>query len=286
MNLLNIIISIFAILVLIVLWIMVFDSNRFVVHTYEVHDEKIKAPLRLAIVSDLHNKVYGKDNDKLIERIREEKPDAVILAGDILTALKGKPLDIAADLTKKLSDEFPTYYGFGNHEHRLLLYPERFGDMGEEYMKRIGKTKTKVLDNEFDTLPLSNIRIYGSKIDRRFYKKFTLIIMRPEDLEQDLGKPDPEYYNILLAHHPDYFYAYAKWGADLTLSGHVHGGVVRIPFIWKGIISPALKLFPKYDGGEFNEFGKKMILSRGLGMHTIPVRLFNPGELVIIDLKP
>ncbi|MCR5254553.1 MAG: metallophosphoesterase [Acetatifactor sp.] len=286
MNLLNIIISIFALIILILLWVIVFDSNRFVVRTYEIRDKKIKKPLRMAVVSDLHNKVYGKDNYLLIDRIKKEQPDVVILAGDILTAVKGKTLDIAVDFTDRISKEFHTYYGFGNHEHRLLLYPERFGNMGAEYMDRIGKTNARILDNSYDTFEDFNIRLYGSKVDRRFYKKFTSIVMRTEDLESVMGAVDEGYYNILLAHHPDYFYAYAGWGADLTISGHVHGGVARIPFIWKGVISPALKFFPKYDGGEFNEYGKKMILSRGLGMHTIPIRLFNPGELVIIDLKP
>ena len=81
-----------------------------------------------------------------------------------------------------------------------------------------------------------------------------------------------------------FFDAYAGWGADLTLSGHIHGGIVRIPGIG-GVISTSYRLvFPKYDGGYYEQNQKKMIVSRGLGSHTIPVRLFNPAELVVIDL--
>ena len=81
-----------------------------------------------------------------------------------------------------------------------------------------------------------------------------------------------------------YFEEYAAWGAELTVSGHVHGGIVKLPFIG-GVISPALILFPKYDGGRYDTLGKTLILSRGLGTHSIPVRMFNPGEIVLIDLK-
>ena len=75
-------------------------------------------------------------------------------------------------------------------------------------------------------------------------------------------------------------------GADLTVSGHVHGGIIRVPLWGKGVASPNIRLFPKYDGGLFFEKGKTMLLSRGLGIHTIPFRLFNPGELWVVDFKP
>lgn len=98
-----------------------------------------------------------------------------------------------------------------------------------------------------------------------------------------LGKSRRDCFELLIAHNPDYFDNYAKWGADLTVSGHVHGGIMRLPVLG-GVISPMLRLFPKYDGGLFEKDGRQMILSRGLGMHTIPVRIFNPGELVVIHL--
>ena len=72
---------------------------------------------------------------------------------------------------------------------------------------------------------------------------------------------------------------------DLVLSGHVHGGIMRLPFLG-GVISPTLRLFPRYDGGLFREDGSTMILGRGLGSHTIPIRIFNPGELIVVDLEP
>ena len=103
-------------------------------------------------------------------------------------------------------------------------------------------------------------------------------------LEANFIKKNRPKYNILLMHNPDYFPNAAQWGTDLVLSGHVHGGIVRIPG-WKGVASPNIRFFPKYDGGKFEEGESVMILSRGLGVHTIPFRLFNPGELIVLDLE-
>ena len=109
--------------------------------------------------------------------------------------------------------------------------------------------------------------------------------MEDEYLKETLGEHKEGVYQILLAHNPEYFEEYAAWGADLVLSGHVHGGIMRLPLLG-GVISPKLVLFPKYDGGRFYEKDSTMILSRGLGMHTLPIRIFNPAELVVIHLLP
>ena len=90
-------------------------------------------------------------------------------------------------------------------------------------------------------------------------------------------------FNILLAHNPDYFDNYVSYGADLTLSGHVHGGLYRV--FGKGLFSPRIAFFPKYDGGMFTKDKKAMIVSRGLGNHSFPHRFLNPGELILIHLK-
>ena len=108
--------------------------------------------------------------------------------------------------------------------------------------------------------------------------------MKKEYLEGLLPEGRQDCFQILLAHNPDYFPAYAAWGADLVLSGHLHGGVIRLPLLG-GVISPRLHLFPHYDGGKFTCGNSTMIVSRGLGMHTIPFRFNNPGELVDITIR-
>ena len=158
--------------------------------------------------------------------------------------------------------------------------------MTERYEEALQKIGIRRLVNEHTVLEESGICIYGSEIDKLYYKRFGIQPMDPEYLKSLLGQPSAEKYTILIAHNPDYFPKYADWGADLVLAGHVHGGMVRVPIWGKGVVSPNVRLFPKYDGGEFTLGKTRMLLSRGLGMHTIPIRLFNPGEVLEVDLLP
>ncbi|MBR5943760.1 MAG: hypothetical protein IKZ94_02300, partial [Lachnospiraceae bacterium] len=159
-----------------------------------------------------------------------------------------------------------------------------YAGMKEKFLEGIKHENVKLLRNEMVEIPDKNVRIYGSEIEKRFYKRLEKTPMEPEYMDSILGEADEEYFNILLAHNPVYFEEYALWGADLTLAGHVHGGIMKLPIIG-GVVSPMVTLFPKYDGGVFNEYGKTMLLSRGLGTHTIPIRVFNPGELNVIDIN-
>lgn len=279
---LDILLSVVAGVVMICIWIMLFDSNRFVVRRVSFADKRIEKPFRAVVLSDLHNKRYGKDNVCLLEAIDKECPDAIFVAGDILTAHPKAKLDVAIHLIGELAKKYPVYYGNGNHEHRLKLYPKTYGDMATDYAKALSEIGVEPLVNAHKEVLGTGIVVYGAEIDRHFYKRFTVPVMETDYLEKELGKPDEGKFTCLLAHHPDYFESYAAWGADAVFSGHVHGGMVRIPF-WRGVVSPSVRLFPKYDGGIFKEGKSTMVLSRGLGMHTIPIRLFNPGELIVAE---
>jgi hypothetical protein len=225
---------------------------------------------------------YGKNNAKLLAAIDDLQPEGILIAGDILTAREGHSYERALHLLGQLQKKYPLYYGMGNHETRLFLYPETYKDMGERYERDLHRLGIELMRNTGEDLE-DHIRVNGLEIERRYYKRLRPTPMEKEYLDGLLGEADGEQFQILLAHNPDYFPVYSRWGADLVLSGHVHGGVVRLPFVG-GVISPALRLFPKYDGGVYKEGGSTMILSRGLGTHTLPVRIFNPGELVCIRL--
>lgn len=283
--LLDIVITIIILFLIICIWIILYDCNHFVVRKLTVADKRIRKSARAVVIADLHNKRYGKQNEILLEAIRKQKPDFILIAGDLITAAPGKKTDPAVSFLKELVGEYPIYYGNGNHEHRIKLYPETYGEMATEYEHALGKLHIEPLVNCHVTLPDIGIDIYGSEIDRKYYKKFR--VKKPDDayLKKILGKPDSNNYSVLLAHNPQYFKAYAEWGADLTISGHVHGGIARVPFWGKGVISPSLRLFPQYDGGIFYEGHSTMLLSRGLGTHTIPLRFHNPGELWVVDFE-
>ena len=168
----------------------------------------------------------------------------------------------------------------------MRLYPETYGNMYEEYTNAIKAAGVEYLINESRTVTLEDrkLNITGLEIEREFYKRFFHKTLQQENVEKLIGKKQEDIYTILLAHNPEYFKAYASWGADLTLSGHVHGGVARLPFLG-GVISPSFRLFPKYDGGRKTGYGKEIIISRGLGVHTIPIRFLNPAELVILKFR-
>lgn len=280
--------GIFAILgavILVLLWIMIYDTTHFRSTYYLVEDPRIKKNFRAVVLADLHNQRYGRDNAVLLEAIHREKPDLVLVAGDLLTARPGADFEPALQLIGELAKDYAICYGVGNHEHRLGLYPENYGDMAEKYGESLKKHGVALMVNERRTFEEWGVCVVGSQIDRRFYQRFHKMPMEAEYLKETVGEPDQGAYTVFLGHNPDYFPEYAAWGADLVLSGHVHGGVVRVPVWNQGLISPSLRLFPKYDGGSFREGDSVMILSRGLGSHTIPVRFFNPGDLIFLDFQ-
>lgn len=282
---LNICILMLVLLMLGILWVMLYDSNRFVVVRHEIRDRRIKGHYRVVFLSDLHNKQYGNNNGQLLETIEKEQPDAVLIGGDMINGKPGEKLDRTINLLRLLKEKYPVYYANGNHEHRIKLYPETYGDAAEKYAAALAELGITPMVNCHVQLPDIGLAIYGSEIDKYYYKRFTVPRMSEDYLPQLLGQPDPMAYTVLLAHNPDFFSCYAQWGADLVLAGHVHGGIVRIPIWGKGVLSPNVRFFPKYDGGIYHEDNSTMILSRGLGMHTIPFRLFNPGELIVIDFR-
>lgn len=282
----DILITVIVVAAIILIWVMLYDSNRFVVREHRISDKRIKKTARAVVLADLHNKRYGRENEKLLETIRQQKPDFILVAGDLITAKPGKSLKPAIEILKELSKDYPIYYANGNHEYRLKLYPKTYGNMAQEYGQALGELGIDPLVNSHTILAEYGLAIYGAEIDKKLYRRFRIPKMSEDYMSSLLGQAPKDMYTVLLAHNPDYFPRYAAWGADLVFSGHVHGGVARVPLLGKGVISPGLRFFPKYDGGIFHEGESTMVLSRGLGMHTIHVRLFNPAELWVIELEP
>ncbi len=240
--------------------------------------------MRFVVIADLHDKNYGDHNRKLIEAIDAEHPDAIIAAGDLVNGIAGHKNNNAYELVRALADRYPIYYGAGNHEYRLKIYPEHYGTMWADYESKLAGIGIRMMDNERARIDEAGIDIASVTVDRLYYKRFERVEMTADVMNDYLGQADRGSFQILIAHNPEYFKAYSDWGADLTVSGHVHGGIMRLPLIG-GIVSPRLFSFPKYSGGEYDRDGHKLIVSCGLGTHTIHVRVFNPGELSVIDVK-
>lgn len=282
LEILIICIIIFVLVCLVSIW---HASTHFHKVFYRLSSDKISKPVKFVLLADLHDTKYGTGNEKLLNAIHEEKPDAVLVAGDMLTALEDREEMIAEEFIKKLAENYTVYYGLGNHEAKMRWGRKRFGNRYEAYMDAIKAAGAIVLQNEYCDYKDENIRIYGLDMIYHYYKRLKKIDMEATYLEENLGKFDTDYYNVLLAHNPTYFEDYAKLKPDLVLSGHLHGGLVRLPF-FGGVIAPSLQLFPKYDGGKFEYKDSILILSRGLGIHSIEFRMWNPAELVVIEITP
>ena len=249
--------------------------------------EKIRPDQSFSVVllSDLHNKTYGKNNEELLQAIRQIRPAAVLISGDMLTCSGEEVhMEAAISLMDELTRKYPVFYANGNHESRMKNRTDGTEIQYDKYMTAIRSFGVHVLENSQRTFEIHGmpIAVWGLELSKDYFRRG--MPSKPDEkvIRDLLGEPEEEYYNILLAHHPAYFDAYAGWGADLTLSGHLHGGIVRLPFLG-GVISPQIRLFPKYDRGLFEKNTKKLIVSAGLGTHTINLRINNPAELIVID---
>lgn len=261
------------------------DQNRFVVRKKTIHTDKLKKgeSVRFVFLTDLHSKKFAGNNETLIRAVKRCNPDFILCGGDMMTAHPGKNNKVAVSLINRLSEDYKIYYALGNHEFRARLYPETYGDMFDDYIDAIDNENIVFLDNASVKLADSPIRIQGLTVDREYYKRFTQMDMPEDYIENQVGKINEEEYTILLAHNPDYGDEYFEYGADLFLSGHLHGGIIRLPFIG-GVASPAIRLFPKYSGGLYKKNNKYGYVSCGLGTHTVPMRLNNPGEITCITI--
>lgn len=231
------------------------------------------------MLSDLHGGDF--DGDLLFNKIVAGKPDVVIMAGDMANAKFEFSDGSIIRLLRKLKGKIPVYYGIGNHEARLKWSPEKFGVSYKKYLSSVSKNGAVVLDNESLFLDEYGVSLTGLTLTEDYYRKFTKKKTDEEAIKDFVGeKPN---FEILIAHNPEYFEEYSKRGSELILSGHLHGGIMRLPNKL-GAISPRFSLFPAYSGGMYKRRKSRMIVSRGLGQHTIPVRVFNTCELVFIDL--
>lgn len=251
-------------------------SERLVLRPYHIYSEKIRTPIRILHISDLHSSSYGKNGEELIEKAKNISPDIVVLTGDIID--DRAPNTSALKFLKELSLVFPCFYVSGNHEVYTHFLPAI-----KEKLEGYGIT---VLDGKSETVSLrgGNIVICGIDDPLAF----------PDDRgrlwEECLGdcsdSLDNETFSILLSHRPEPVSIYGETDFDLVLSGHAHGGQVIVPFLVNGLYAPHQGLFPKYAGGIYElKNGGRMIVSRGLSKRVRP-RVFNRPELVIVTLLP
>lgn len=264
------------------------ELHSFQVTFYQVKSGKLKGlkkRRRVVFLSDLHNCSYGEDNGELLAAIEKAQPDMILVGGDMLVRSDGNSYEHTVEFLSKLPGICEVYCANGNHEQKLKECPEEYQQSYEDYKRRIVEAGIHLLENEAAQICWDGIkiRITGLEIPLYGYDRFRARRIEQEEIEERIGRADSS-YQILLAHHPAYMEAYKEWGADLILSGHYHGGVARIPGVG-GVIAPDFRLFPRYSGGMYEEDTSTIVVSRGLGAHSVPVRLLNPAELIVLEFQ-
>ena len=258
----------------------------FEITRYTIRSEKLKQPVRALLLSDLHDTEHGPHNALLLEACRELKPDLCLLAGDMIVG-KARPHEEAVRVIRTLASDAPVFFVNGNHETQLR---EHFRSADQIWRKQLESSGAVVLNNRSVSCEIGGnpMRITGLELPEEKYRKFRIPSLSIEEMTGCAGRSGdagPDAFSILLTHNPQFGTLYFKWGADLTVCGHFHGGMMRL-FGNAVAISPYGFPLPRYGYGLYSRNGRHMIVTSGLGDHAIPLRIHNPEEIVSIDLIP
>lgn len=284
----KIILIIVAVFIVYCLIEMIRELRDFRVTKYRICSQKlngIKRKKKIIFLSDLHNRMYGEENERLLESIRNQHPDLILIGGDMLVRKDGNSYDKTVHFLAKLPGICPVYCANGNHEQKLKELPDKYEQSYEEYKKALTASGIHMLENASETVKLDEVpvKLSGLEIPLGAYARFGKKELSLKEITDRIGEHGDD-YQILLAHHPGYMKEYLAYGADLILGGHYHGCVVQLPWIG-GVISTNFTLFPKYSGGIYQEGEQTAVVSRGLGTHSVPLRLWNWPELIVLELS-
>jgi len=242
---------------------------------YSIYSEKIENAVTIVMISDLHSQTFGKNQKDLLTSIIKQNPDLILLVGDIFD-YEYSPIATEIFL-QGIQHICPIYFVTGNHE-----YASKDVKTIKEMLLAYN---IKILSYAYDLIEINGNKLLLGGIDDPVKARYdTEEYLSPNTMKQAFSDLQTESYNILLAHRPESISNYKQYDFDLVLSGHAHGGQVRIPFIVNGLYAPNQGWFPPYAGGLYNNEAIFHIVSRGLGNNVSIPRIFNPPEIVVINL--
>ncbi|MCU5518369.1 metallophosphoesterase [Bacillus wiedmannii] len=261
--------------------IFLYSQNNLISKT-EVNITSNKIPssfkgFKILQISDLHNKKFGDNQETLIQKVKSINPDIIAITGDLIDS-KSYDAEVSLELIREFVMEYPIYFVTGNHEK----WSGKYNDLEKELKKH----HVTVLRNEHVTIHKGEQKINLLGIDDPAFvagNRDEGNVVKDEILIAKF-EMKPDTYNVLLSHRPEFLGEYANEKIDLVLSGHAHGGQVRLPFIG-GLVAPNQGIFPTYTTGLYEKQNTSMVVSRGLGNSIIPQRIFNRPELVVVQLN-
>lgn len=267
-----------AILLALVIW-TAWGNTALELNTYTLSSVRLPEAFdgyRIAHVSDLHNAEMGKNNEKLLDMLRDAEPDIIAITGDIIDS-RNTNVEIALEFTKAAMEIAPCYYVTGNHEARVSEYDGLKEGLIEQGVVVLDDKRIE-LELSGETIALLGVNDPSFQTDYLFGDSETVM----QGKLQEISDAENE-FTILLSHRPELFEVYADNNMDLVLSGHAHGGQFRLPFVG-GLVAPNQGLFPKYDAGLYTDENTNMIVNRGIGNSIIPFRFNNRPEVILIEL--
>ncbi len=274
----------YIILVVVILFLifipfyLYYENNFLQVSYYKVFDENVPKDFdgyKIIQISDFHNTASKRLREDLIESIQKEKPDMIAITGDLIDANKTN-IQLSVDFVKKITDITGVYFVTGNHEASIKNYDVLKGNLEE-----LG---VKVLENTYDTVSkgASYINIAGIN-DPSFANEPSVSNEIIVKTEINNTKYNEDFYTVLLSHRPELYDVYVERKVNLVLTGHAHGGQIRIPIIG-GVVAPNQGFFPRFTDGILKEGDTAMVISRGIGNSILPFRINNRPEMVIVEL--
>lgn len=255
-------------------------SQKLTVAEYTEELGGVSGNVKIVFMSDIHGEEYGDGNCEVTELAEAQKPDIIAVTGDLINRdADEKEIESMCAFMKTLTKIAPTYFTIGNHEADYV------SENGDEVLERIRDTGAIVLDCEYEDLTIngttfrlggmSQVAYYGG--DGKYDPKAEPFLT--EYCNTELPK-------VMLSHRPEAF-AYKQacddWNVDLILSGHTHGGLVRLPIIG-GLVAPIQGLFPDFYYGEYTEYNSKIIITSGLAGYYWAPRMYNPPEICVVML--
>ena len=269
-----------AVLIVLAILFVFWQNNSLVISEHDYINESLPSDFdgfKIAHISDLHNKSFGKDQIRLLEKLKGVSPDMIVITGDLIDRRK-YDLDLAMMFIEGAVDVAPVYYVSGNHE----AWSGEFSLIKESLLS----AGVSVLDNEKLKITKGHswIDILGVS-DPDFLTSSYIDGTNISDMSKKLEQWSAEQgFKILLSHRPELLDLYSHNKMDLIFTGHAHGGQFRIPLMG-GLVAPDQGLFPEFTSGLHIRGSSTMFISRGLGNSIVPIRIFNRPEIIAVTLK-
>lgn len=262
--------SLKLLLPILLLFFFYWQNNDITITRYTYETEKMPdgESYKIVQISDLHNKRFGKGQRRLLAAVKKEQPDMIAVTGDLVDSNR-TDMETAMEFIRGAVEIAPVYYVTGNHENWLS------GEDRKKLESELTKAGVHILSNETAEIKVGKKSVFLAGLRDENLSDGTL-----HGITEGLGKE----LVILLAHEPQYIEQYSREKVDLALTGHAHGGQVRLPFVG-GLVAPDQGIFPKYTAGVHTQQEMTMLISRGLGNSIIPVRIFNRPQVLVVTIQ-